>query len=410
MENLNDSKKTIEELKRKLRLLEEKEQLKNAFLANFSHEIRTPLNGILGFAELLEFDLVKFKHPEMADYAANIQESARRLLRLLNSIISYFNLENEGLKFNPELVHVDDLIRKLIDETSSGMNDKNLEIRTDFQAKVPVWADLPHLEKILRDILQNAFKFTNSGYIEVNSCYDFQKSKVSIEIADTGIGIDKAKQDQIFLPFFQETLGITRTYQGAGISLALAKKMVEMMGGGFDLESEKNCGTKVSISLPVKYSITQSKTTLQDTGIQDKSILIVEDDKVNRILFEEYLKKFEHVFLAGSYDECLNIIDLFDKKHRYFDLILMHIKLNDNYNGVDLLNQIRQKWSEYKEVPVIALSGLSLQAEKEYLQKSGFEGLITKPVNKLLFINEIKKHLKTKKSIQMNKEELDHAI
>lgn len=249
------------ELKIALKREKDANYLKDAFLANMSHEIRTPLNGIIGFSFLLEEELSRFENHELYEYANGIQESGKRLLHLLNNIIDISRIEANDFEIILKPCNIPFIVSKVSELYNDKAHDKGVIMNIQIHESLNAIADDSYLTRILTDIIDNSVKYTERGFITISSGFLPEQQRVFIQVKDTGIGIDSEYLPNIFEAFRQESLGYSRIYQGAGLGLALAKRLVNLMKGEISIESVKGIGTKVSIYLPAELVVTPCSIT-----------------------------------------------------------------------------------------------------------------------------------------------------
>ena len=222
-------------------------RMKSEFLANMSHELRTPLNGILGFAELLDMEL---EDPVQRDYAKIITSSGEHLLTLVTAVLDLAKIEAGHMAFHLAPVDLPALLHEVVTLQRGHAQKKNLylELPTD-ELPPQVFADVVRLRQVLLNLTSNALKFTEQGGVTVRAHREGEQ--VRIEVQDSGIGIDPAEQTLIFEKFRQSDASITRSHQGTGLGLTLAKELVEHMGGHIGLVSKPDVGSTFYIMLPL---------------------------------------------------------------------------------------------------------------------------------------------------------------
>lgn len=220
---------------------------KSEFLANMSHELRTPLNGILGFAELLELEL---DDPAQQEYATTIRTSGEHLLALVTDILDLAKIEAGRMDFNLTPLPLPDLLRDVVAMQRGHAQTKNLTLEL-IETDVPpqVFSDDIRLRQVLLNLLSNALKFTEQGGVTVRA--RLEGARVRIEVQDTGVGISPADQAIIFEKFRQSESFMTRSQQGTGLGLTLAKELVEHMGGDIGAQSTLGTGSVFYVLLPV---------------------------------------------------------------------------------------------------------------------------------------------------------------
>ena len=408
-ERLNQRIELDTELKKALKKAEDANYLKNAFLANMSHEIRTPLNGIIGFSSLLLTELSLMENQELYEYANGIQESGDRLLSLLNNIIDISRIEANDLDMQPTSCSVNQIVEKTAELFKFKSNDKGLKFNVKYNDIPNVIVDENSLTKIITDVIDNSVKYTDKGFINVITDFDEKRKQVCISIKDTGIGIDKAYLEHIFEAFRQESLGYSRTYQGAGLGLPLAKRLLDLMNGDIIVESEKGKGTIVKIYLKpdtelITESIQEPKKEIISEPPEESNekfnIFIVEDDRMNRLVLKKMLDKIGDNSLAVDGDETLEIIEKAYREGKIFDIMLFDINLPAPWDGVKLMHEVKSKWREYQNVPFVAQTAYAMTGDKERLLDAGFDDYIPKPVNKNELTNIIYRQIELKKNIK----------
>lgn len=402
------SKKLEFELKKALKNAEDANYLKNAFLSNMSHEIRTPLNGIIGFASLLETELSVLENTELFDYANGISQSGERLLHLLNNIIDISRIEANDLEVSLKQCNIIPIINEVSQLFIFKANDKGLKFNVNTIEINNVYVDANSFSKILTNIIDNAIKYTETGYINISNGFNEETGEIFIRVKDTGIGIDSAYLPNIFDAFRQESLGYSRAYQGAGLGLPLAKRLIELMRGRIDIDSIKGIGTTVTIYL--KAVINTNSFTHYPSGIEeiktpiilksDLKIFIVEDDRMNRLVLQKMLENnFNNIVMAVDGDDSLNILNDYYSKGEIFDIMLFDINLPAPWDGIKLMKEIKNKWKEYNVVPFVAQTAYAMSGDRERLLESGFDDYIAKPIQQGRLIRIIKNQIYLKENL-----------
>ncbi len=394
--------RTIELEKTNVELISAKEQaeemnkLKSIFLANMSHELRTPLISILGFAELLQLELLNAEQLELVD---QVLKGGRRLNLTLNSILEWSKLESEKLSLKLSPFNLSQEIQKNIALYLPMANLKKLFIRSEFcDPNLIATIDTGLFDKAFFQLIHNAIKFTDKGGIIV-ALNQIKKEEVVwavIQITDTGIGIPKENLDKIFVEFRQSSEGPSRSYEGSGLGLSIAKKMIELMNGKIEIESEIGKGSTFSIWLPavldekaLNLKIEEKRKTIEVNPAIRKTdlapiVLLVEDNQSNRMLVNRMLGKD---FRVQEAEDGFTGIAL--ASQNLFNLILMDINLGYGISGIETMQGIR-KIPGYFKVPIIAVTAYAMFGDKERLLKEGFDDYIQKPFTKEELINHVK--------------------
>ncbi|MBE0649810.1 MAG: response regulator [Bacteroidales bacterium] len=385
-------------LKSALKKAEEAAFLRNAFIANLGFDVRTPLNGIIGFANMLETELAVEENMELYEYASNIAKSGLRLLKLLNNVIDLSSIESNTLKFDILPVSPENVVRNIFEQYAVPAKEKNLIFKSKIDSEIrPVLSDEKNLEKILMQIVDNAIKYTDSGFVTLSAVYDQSKDIDIIEIKDTGPGIDEKRQKLLFELNDIDT-DLLKSGEGTGIGLKLAKKLVDLMNAGIEIDSKPGVGTTFRLLFPcskkavIQKSEPQKKavevTTASELGNLD--IFVVEDDRMNRIILDKMLKNIGSVKLAVDGKDCMEIIDSEAAKKHFYQIMLFDINLPGDKDGVALMKEIRNKYPEYRKIPFIAQTAYAMAEDEEYFLKEGFDSYLSKPINRDELISTIK--------------------
>ncbi|MGB9664076.1 MAG: PAS domain-containing sensor histidine kinase [Ignavibacteria bacterium] len=230
----------------------EANRLKNAFLANLSHEIRTPLNAIIGFGDLM-LDIVKDKIDETElDLLSNFQIGIKRLYRTLTQILELSQIDTGNYQIQIEPVNLKDEVQRVINDLKSEAENKKLEFVLSLDENhLNILADKPALNRILTNLIENAIKFTEKGYIKIESFPNKNETILFCSIKDTGIGISEEYLDHIFEPFSQEEDGFNRPFEGNGLGLALTKRYLDLINSSITVDSVKGVGSTFTFTLPI---------------------------------------------------------------------------------------------------------------------------------------------------------------
>ena len=377
---------------------EESNRLKTEFLNNMSHEIRTPMNGILGFSQLLnneELTSIKRKY-----YISIIQNSGNQLLNVIDDILEISRLGTKQVKLIEKEVCLNDLLLKLfsIFDLKAKENKIPLYIKNGLSDKEStILTDKTKLEKIISNLLENALKFTNKGYISFG--YLLVNNNIDIFVKDTGIGIKYDKQDIIFERFSQEEKELSKNIGGLGLGLSIAKENTELLGGEISVESTKWKGSTFKVSIPYKpvNKICEEKKINEKEKEMDTkfNILVVEDEEVNylfiEILLTEKLNLNCSILHAKDGKEAVEIC----QNNTNIDFVLMDINM-PIMNGYDATKSIKKL---VPNLPIIAQTAYSTPEDKEKAFNAGCNDFITKPISKQVLNSVIQKYLITKNTL-----------
>ena len=402
MEKVEEGRLKDAELKKALKRAEDANYLKNAFLSNMSHEIRMPLNGIIGFSSLLETELSLLENKELYDYATGIQQSGDRLLNLINNIIDISRIESNDIEVALHECSLNEILQNVFELKVFAANEKGLNFKSKLNELPPIVADNSKLMQVFHIVIDNAIKYTDSGFVTITSFHETETNKAIVRVKDTGEGIDDNYQKFLFEAFRQESSGYGRAHQGAGLGLPLAKRLLVLMGGSIHIESKRGVGTMVEIKVPCRQLATSGQTAPAQLtnlpipnapSINKLDIFIVEDDRMNRMVLQKILSKTGHLTIAVDGDETIKIIRERHKKGHIFQVMLFDINLPSPWNGIILMQKIRETYPAYRLVPFIAQTAYAMAGDKEKMLEAGFDDYIAKPINKNELMTIIKNQL-----------------
>jgi len=376
---------------------EESDRLKSAFLANMSHEIRTPMNGILGFTSLLQEP--NLTGSEQQKYIEIIQKSGVRMLNTVNDIIDISKIEAGQVELSHSEVNITDHLKELHSFFKPEAIKKGIDLLLKTSVKdthCKIVTDFEKFNSIVTNLIKNAIKFTNEGFIEYGYHTKNKNEYLELEfyVKDTGIGIPKDRQQAIFERFIQADINDKLAHQGSGLGLAISKAYAEMLGGKIWVESEEGKGscfyfTIVSNNKSESVAIEKSEEQIlkEDNESNKFNILVVEDDETSKQLISIIVEKYaKTIIYAVTGSEAVEIC----RNNPNIDLILMDIQL-PKINGYEASKQIRQF---NKNVVIIAQTAYALTGDKEKAISAGCNDYISKPINKNELRNLINKHLK----------------
>ena len=357
---------------------------KERFLANMSHEIRTPMNGILGMGSLLS----ETRCHRFSGYLDNIMVSAESLLVIINDILDFSKIEVK-LEFEKKPFDLSAVIEKNISQQIVKANEKSLQLKYKIPDNIPTLiGDELRLSQILTNLISNAIKFTEKGYVNlVVRVIDRVEDAISLQfsVIDTGIGINKEKLDDIFQSFSQESSSTTRKYGGTGLGLTISKQLVELQGGQMTVKSRKGLGSEFSFT--ITYGITYTPVDKASDVVEIEKIdtvnpirskvkiLLVEDNRINRLLAVSILQNSG--FQVDYAESGVEAIEKLEKNHYHLILMDLHMPEMDGYSTTC---HIRNEMSSpVNTIPIIAVTAAAIKGEKERCLSEGMDDYISKP-------------------------------
>lgn len=363
---------------------EKMSRLKSSFLANLSHEIRTPLTSILGYASLLAHEL----DGPFREWATTISQSGDRLLRTINSVLDLALLESGNLELSRNVVDLGRVVDDQLQLITPWAAEKNLTVI--YNAPEPactVYGDRICLDRVVANLLENAIKFTPSGTITIT--LNMLGGQACLSIEDTGIGMSPSFLKEIFNAFQQESVGEARDYEGIGLGLTVAKRLLNLHGGSIHIESHKGVGSRFSCMLPLHQPNVDAlaPTTVKTEINRRPKLLIVDDHRETLVLLETILHRKYDVHVAASSETALH-----KTKHHTFDLLLLDMQLEKEMSGLDLLQQIRQQ-PHHHAVRSISITVHTQPSDRDTYLKGGFNYFLSKPFTTVQLLQAIDRTL-----------------
>ena len=380
----NPDVKMVKELEVAKNEAEKANHAKSEFLSSVSHELRTPLNAIVCFSELLESK--EGLDSESKDFAKDIVSASHNLLDLVNGVLDISKIEAGKMELINKEYNSFELFNSLSTMVIPRIGDKPIDFKTVIASDIPpvLKGDTGKLKQIILNLLTNAVKYTDKGFIkyrvECINDYKNNQTKLIITVTDTGRGIKKEDIDRLFKKFERLEEDRNTSIEGTGLGLAITEGLAELMGGKITVISDYGKGSTfkfvviqdiVNVEIKEKSSNTIS---FDYNTFEGKKALIVDDSKLNLKVAENVLKNFlvtTESVTSGL--ECLSCVN--SKK---YDIIFMDIMM-PNMNGVEVLKKLRE---ENINTPVIALTADAIEGQEEKYMSEGFDGYISKPINK----------------------------
>ena len=358
---------------------------KTEFLSNMSHEIRTPLNAIVGFSEALQSD--ERIPVEAKEDIKDIVMASDSLLEIVNGILDISKIEADKL----EIINTTYSPKKVFDElvvlTRGRLGfEKQIEFKTSFSSDIPatLYGDYARVKQIVLNLLTNAVKYTNEGYISFTvECVNINKDlcRLIISVEDSGIGIKKDKIDKLFTKFERLDEERNITIEGTGLGLAITKKLVELMHGNMVVQSIYGTGSKFTVSLDQKIVATKEKEEIKEKTVvkgnyKGKRVLVVDDNKLNLKVAERLLREY-NLFV----DEVASGFDAIDRINMGvpYNLILMD-DMMPKMSGCETLKELKKNKDFHTKT--VALTANAISGMREKYLSVGFDDYLAKPIKK----------------------------
>lgn len=381
-----------EELLERLRV---SDRAKTDFLTNMSHEIRTPINGIMGMNSILLRQIDTLPREKIAEYAGNMQRASRTLLAIVNDILDISKIESGKMELLCEGYELASLINDCYTIVASNCKKKNLDLYMEIDENLPsiLYGDDVRIRQVVNNFLSNAVKYTKRGHVILKISYsriDEENINLRIDVKDSGIGIQKKDMENLFQNFTRLEEHKNRNIEGTGLGLSLTKRLVDMMHGEVQVESQYGEGSTFTAIIPQKVicedGIGDMKQIFENYELSvgammpvpqfaGTHILVVDDMEMNRIVAKEMLLQTGAIVdVAGSGEDGLTLM-----KEQHYDLIFMDQMMPD-MDGIATFEEMKRMNHQNKTTPVIAMTANAVKGAKEMYLQHGFADYISKPI------------------------------
>ena len=379
----NPDLKMIQELEEARKRADNANKAKSDFLSSMSHEIRTPLNAIVGLSEdMKDRDVC----PDiMKEDLNDIIDASHTLLEIVGNIMDINKIESEKMEIVEVSYNFKEEISSLARVQSIRIKDKKIDYKINISDDIPyeLIGDKQHVKEIINNLLSNAIKYTDEGIVAMNiTCFNNNDiCNLEIEVYDTGRGIKKEDLKRLYNKFDRLDVEKNSTIEGTGLGLAITKKLVELLQGTINVESEYGEGTKFNVIIPQKIGNNTSKEeqviTNKIIDYSDKKILIVDDNKLNIKVAKRNIEDLNF----KEIDECYNGLECLEKikNGKKYDIILMDIMM-PTMDGEQVLKELKN--IKDFDTPIIALTADAIAGSDEKYKNEGFVDYVSKPFNK----------------------------
>ena len=397
----NPDLKMVNELELAKNQAEKANRAKTDFLSSMSHEIRTPLNAIVGLSNVIKDsdDL-----EEIHEDASDVVNASNTLLEIVNGILDISRIEADKMEVIECNYSPLEEFKTLVILAETRIGEKDIELRTKFAEDLPevLYGDKGKVKQIITNLLTNAVKYTENGYIDfkVNCVNEDNISRLTITVKDTGRGIKKEKFDTLFTKFNRLEEDRNSTIEGTGLGLVITKALVEMMGGKIVVDSTYGEGSKFTIFLSQKIGNASNIEIVKDelNTFDGKKVLVVDDNKLNIKVVNKILKEFDlDIDSCESGFECLEKIN----NGNSYDLILMDIMM-PKMGGVETFKKLKQ--IDNFNTPVVALTADAIEGKANKYLEVGFNAYLSKPIDKLE-LNKVLDNILNNKQEEEEKED-----
>ena len=376
-----EQKKAMEELIRTREEAERANSAKSDFLAMMSHELRTPMNGVLGMLQLMETTQMT---DEQAEYSALATESTEHLLRVINDILDFSRFERDAMELENITFNLAELLATSVQAFAHDAQQRGLALDLQLAPGIEVLqvkGDPTRIRQILVNLIGNALKFTEFGSVRIETMWTpsgAEQINFTCAVRDSGIGISAQLLELMFDPFQQADNSISRRYGGTGLGLPIARNLAERMGGTLTAESHEGLGSLFTLQIPLQrvqpaQAAAQELTHADALHNREASVLLVEDNPVNRTVVEAMLRSLGlQVSIAGDGAQAVSMAS-----KETFALVLMDCRL-PVMDGYEATRRIREM-PGLESLPIIALTANARQGDREICLQAGMNDYLAKP-------------------------------
>ncbi len=418
--------KESEELRKAKLLADAANHAKSDFLANMSHEIRTPINAVIGMNEMIlrECHESNINKENILEYAVNVESASKNLLSIVNDILDFSKIEAGKMEIIEENYIFSSLLNDVVNMIDLKAKQKNLQLFVKVDEELPnqLYGDENRIRQVLVNILNNAVKYTNEGYVQLfigKETIEENKIQLKIVVHDTGIGIKKEDMSKLFGTFERLDMKKNRNVEGTGLGLAITSKMVNLMNGTLEAESIYGVSSTFTVCLPqtvvnqerignFQQRFKEYKQNLQKYKesfiAPNAKVMVVDDNSMNLFVVKKLLEKTKvQVVTCMNGEQCLNLAKV-DK----YDIILLD-HMMPGMDGIETLKNLKtMDDNQNKNTPVIALTANAILGAREAYLREGFDDYLSKPIDGMHLEELLQKYIskeKVKKSEELEQKE-----